>query len=41
VKIPPQINVLATMLLMVSVSLMALGAALGARRRKRHGVVAA
>ncbi|MFM9084503.1 MAG: ABC transporter permease, partial [Actinomycetota bacterium] len=40
VKIPPQINVLATMLLMVSVSLMALGAALGARRRKRHGVVA-
>ena len=40
VKIPPQINVLATMLLLVSVSLMVLGAAIGARRRKRHGIVA-
>lgn len=34
VEIPPQINVLATMLLMASVSLMVLGAAIGARRQR-------
>ena len=35
VKIPPQINVLATMLLLVSVTTMALGGVIGARRRRR------
>ena len=40
VEIPPQINVLATMLLLVSVSLMVAGAWFGARRRRRHGVTA-
>ena len=35
VKIPPQINVLATMLLLVSVALMVAGAAIAARQRRR------
>jgi spermidine/putrescine transport system permease protein len=35
VKIPPQINVLATMLLAVSVALMVAGAAVAARQRRR------
>lgn len=35
VKIPPQINVLATMLLLVSVALMIAGAAIAARQRRR------
>ncbi len=35
VKIPPQINVLATMLLLVSVVLMVAGAAIAARQRRR------
>jgi ABC-type spermidine/putrescine transport system permease subunit II len=35
VKIPPQINVLATMLLIASVSLMVIGNVAGNRRRRR------
>ena len=35
VKIPPQINVLATMLLLVSIGLMIAGAAIAARQRRR------
>lgn len=37
VQFPAQVNVLATLLLAVSVMLMVLGAALGARRRRRTG----
>lgn len=37
VRIPPQINVLATMILMVSVLLMLAGAAFGARRERAQG----
>jgi spermidine/putrescine transport system permease protein len=35
VKIPPQINVLATMLLIVSIGLMVVGSVMGSRRRRR------
>ena len=35
VKIPPQINVLASMLLLISVAVMVLGSLAGARRRKK------
>jgi len=37
VKLPPQINVLATMILMVSIALMGAGTLLGIRRQKRLG----
>ena len=36
VKLPPQINVLATMILVTSIALMAVGAVLGARRQRRY-----
>jgi spermidine/putrescine transport system permease protein len=38
VTIPPQINVLASMILFASVGIMVLGAVLGNIRRKRQGV---
>jgi ABC-type spermidine/putrescine transport system permease subunit II len=36
VKLPPQINVLATMILIVSIALMAAGAVIGNRRQRRY-----
>jgi hypothetical protein len=36
VRIPPQINVLATMILLVSIALMAAGAIIGNRRQRRY-----
>ena len=37
VKIPPQINVLASMILIVSICLLGIGALFGARRQRRYG----
>jgi spermidine/putrescine transport system permease protein len=37
VKIPPQINVLASMILFTSIALMVVGAVVGSRRQRRHG----
>ena len=37
VKIPPQINVLASMILFTSIALMVVGAVLGGRRQRRLG----
>ena len=37
VKIPPQINVLASMILIVSICMLGIGALFGARRQRRYG----